>query len=103
MGVESAIGFAIIGYGLVAGGIVASAAARDAAKKEKSTKETEEARLLGRLQPPAAAQATPEQKAAIRKKTRTILTKPLTSQGELGIPAPTLLGEGDITKSPVVG
>lgn len=67
----------------------------------KATAERQ-ARELGSLASPSAA-ATPAEKARIRKKTKTILTSPLSGDEFYGSKAPTLLGSGDMTKKNVLG
>lgn len=53
--------------------------------------------------PSAGTEATEAEKARIRKKTKTILTSPLTGAEDYGSSAPTLLGSGDTTKKAVLG
>lgn len=53
--------------------------------------------------PGAGGEATSAEKARIRRKTKTILTSPLTGGETFGTPAPTLLGSGDVTKKAVLG
>ena len=52
---------------------------------------------------PSGAEATSAEKARIRKKTKTILTSPLSGDEFYGSAAPTLLGTGDVTKKAVLG
>lgn len=52
---------------------------------------------------PTGAEATSAEKARIRKKTKTILTSPLTGSEDYGSAAPTLLGSGDTTKKTTLG
>jgi hypothetical protein len=52
---------------------------------------------------PTGAEATSAEKARIRKKTKTILTSPLSGDEFYGSAAPTLLGSGDTTKKNVLG
>jgi len=51
----------------------------------------------------AGSATTAAEKARIRKKTKTILTSPLTGGEYYGSAAPTLLGAGDTTKKQVLG
>lgn len=53
--------------------------------------------------PTIGTEATAAEKARIRKKTKTILTSPLTDDEPYGVQAPTLLGSGDVTKKSVLG
>jgi len=52
---------------------------------------------------PEMGGATSAEKAKIRKKTKTILTSPLTGDEYYGASAPTLLGSGDATKKTTLG
>jgi hypothetical protein len=51
----------------------------------------------------AGSATTAAEKARIRKKTKTILTSPLTGGEDYGSAAPTLLGSGDKTKKTTLG
>ena len=103
MGIETIAG--VIGTTiLLAGGTAATISAVDQAKiagKKKKQSEADRLKALGAG--PIAGEATPKQKARIRRKTRTLLASPLTGEEEFGIPAPTLLGSGDVTKKATVG
>lgn len=110
MGIESAIGFAILGYTLagvaVAGTSLAVSEAGKAGKKAGALDiaRGEEAKRRGaELKRLTGLGATPEQKARVRRKTKTLLAGSLTGQEEFGLPPPTLLGGGDPTKARVVG
>lgn len=52
---------------------------------------------------PMGAEATSAEKARIRKKSKTLLSAPLSGGEYYGSPAPTLLGTGDSTKKTTLG
>lgn len=52
---------------------------------------------------PKEAKATSQAKERIRRKTKTILTDPLTGKEYYGKKAPTLLGSGDTSQDPTIG
>ena len=92
-GLTAALGTAAVGYGAYSGISAMSGGGAKAPAKPS---------MPGLPSAPTAAAATEAEKARIRKKTKTILTGPLTG-GDYGTAAPTLLGSGDVTKKQVLG
>lgn len=108
MGIESAIGFALIGYGLLGAGIgggIALSESQRKARQRVGAADIARGEGLKKITSavPIGAEATPEQKARVRRRTKTILSAPITGEEEFGIAPPVLLGSGDVTKKSTVG
>jgi len=100
MGIEAAaIGTMAgwLGTAVLGGAAIAGAAASQGGGKNVSSA------IPSIPNAPTGAEATAAEKARIRKKTKTILTSPLTGGEDYGTAAPTLLGSGDITKKTTLG
>ena len=109
MGVETAVLAGYLGTTvLLAGGATAAAmSASSSAKANTAAKNAASDAAMGdKPAMPAApmgAEATSAEKARIRKKSKTLLSAPLSGGEYYGSPAPTLLGTGDSTKKTTLG
>jgi len=92
--VSSSVALGLGVAALATGAAVGGAAAAGAFSKKKSPQTPGMPALPASPTPPSGAEATSAEKARIRRKTKTILTGPLTGAEDFGKPAPTLLGSG---------
>lgn len=99
MGVVSSTVVGVIGTAILLGGAGYYGSTLLGKGKKKESKLTPAALPAA----PLGAEATPEQKERIRRKTKTILTAPLTGEEDFGVAPPTLLGSGDVKKKKTVG